>query len=91
MKKFNSQLTWLLILMLIAACDNFTDKTQLPATYTPDSLLTPTGDAKLDSMLQLVAVTPQDTNLVLLYFRIAGRYENNDIEKRKNITGKWVL
>ena len=83
MKKYNFQLTWLLIVMLIAACDNFTDKPQLPATLAPDSLLTPTGDTKLDSMLQLIAVTPQDTSLVLLYFRIAGRYENNDSEKAK--------
>ena len=32
------------------------------AAFAPDSLWMPTGDAKLDSMLQLAATAPQDTN-----------------------------
>jgi tetratricopeptide (TPR) repeat protein len=49
----------------------------------PDSLWTPTGDAKLDSLLQLAATTPPDTNLAMLYYNIGDKYEDNDFEEAK--------
>ena len=83
MKKHNFQIAWLLIVMLITACNNFTDKPQLPTSFAPDSLLTPTGNVALDSLLQAAALAPQDTNLVKLYNEIGEMYENNDAEKAK--------
>ena len=46
-----------------------------------DSLFISTGNAELDSLLKLAAVTQQDTNLAKLYFEIANHYRNNDFEK----------
>ena len=48
-----------------------------------DSLFEATGNAKLDSMLQLAATSPQDTALAQLYFKIANEYVNNDVSKAK--------
>jgi signal transduction histidine kinase len=48
-----------------------------------DSLFAPTGDAELDSLLQLVAVAKQDTTLVKLYLDIGDMYQNSDFEKAK--------
>ena len=73
-------------LMFIAGCD-FTGKPRKDVARHPsvvvDSLFVPTGNAKLDSLLQLAATAPQDTNLVKLYYQIAEMYENNDFEKGK--------
>jgi len=43
----------------------------------------PTGNVQLDSLLQLAAVAPQDTNLVILYSKIGDMYQNYDFEKAK--------
>jgi len=51
------------------------------AAVIADSLFTPTGDAKLDSLLQLAAVAKQDTNLAKLYHQIGERYSNIDFNK----------
>ena len=72
--------------LLFAACDRFAgqhDHPQPQAAFAPDSLWTSTGDAQLDSLLQLEAVAPQDTNLIILYYRIGSRYMHNDLEKAK--------
>ena len=66
-----------MLLTLAAGChpdgNRFADMT--PQTIlAPDSLWTPTGDAKLDSLLQLAAVAPQDTNLARKYKQIADLY-----------------
>ena len=74
------------LLLLFASCRHHNGENaggQTPNILAPDSIFESTGDAKLDSMLQLAAVAPQDTNLVLLYRRIANRYEQNDYEKAK--------
>ena len=76
----------LIIIVLFTACSQFTgkhDSKQSQAAFTPDSLWTPTGNAQLDSLLQLAAIAPQDTNLVMLYSEIADMYKNNDFEKAK--------
>ena len=83
MKKY---ITLPIIIALFAACSQFTgkrDSKQPQTAFTPDSLWTPTGNAQLDSLLQLAAVAPQDTNLVKLYDKIAVMYINNDYEKAK--------
>ncbi len=46
-----------------------------------DSLIEPTGNAQLDSLLRLAAVAKQDTNLILVYKQIADFYEYNDFIK----------
>jgi signal transduction histidine kinase len=75
-----------LFLLVIAACNTSGDHathTQPQTILAPDSLWTPTGDARLDSLLQLVAVAPQDTNLALLYADIGDIYINIDTEQAK--------
>ena len=80
----------LLLLALTASCNRFDgnytgkhDPTPQASHIAPDTLWTPTGDAKLDSLLQLAAVAPQDTNLARLYHEIGEMYEDNDFEKAK--------
>ena len=73
----------LLFLLLFIACNNFTGKPQPQSVFAPDSLYTPTGDAKLDSLLQLAATAPQDTNLIKLYDEIGDMYKDNDAEIAK--------
>jgi len=68
-----------LFLLLAAAC-NTGDRIvnmQSQTILAPDSLFEPTGDAQLDSLLQLAAVAPQDTNLAKLYYQIGFIYINN--------------
>jgi tetratricopeptide (TPR) repeat protein len=69
--------------VLVVACHSprVNDIIQPASVIVADTLIEPTGDAKLDSLLQLAAVAPQDTNLVLLYYHIAEIYKNNDVEK----------
>ncbi|MCL2727280.1 MAG: tetratricopeptide repeat protein [Bacteroidales bacterium] len=78
-------LTFLLILAC-AACSHFTGDrgyTQASGIIAADSLWTPTGNAQLDSLLQLAAIAPQDTILAQIYFDIGEIYENTDFEKAK--------
>jgi hypothetical protein len=73
----------LFLLLLTIACNSprsHNDPLSQTA-LTPDSLFTPTGNALLDSLLQLAAVAPQDTTLALIYTQIGDQYENNDFEK----------
>ena len=53
----------------------------------PDALpslnLSQTGNAALDSLLQIAATAPQDTNLARLYYEIGDRFEDVDVEKAK--------
>ena len=76
----------LMLLLLFASCNN-TRKTQPAATLNaqPSILnsIEPTGNAQIDSLLHLAAVTPQDTVLAGLYYRIAVLYRNNDPQKAK--------
>jgi len=54
------------------------------ATTLPiDSLFTPSGNAELDSLLQLVSVAKQDTGLAILYYYIGNIYLDSDLEKGK--------
>jgi len=48
-----------------------------------DTVFIPTGNAELDSLLQLAAVAPVDTNLAKLYSDIGYLYSNFDYEKAK--------
>jgi len=79
---FNFQLI-IAVLLLTVGC-RFTDADTPPLpSPTPDSLLTPTGDDLLDSLLQVAATAPQDTNLAILYYKIGELYENEDFEEAK--------
>ena len=73
-------------LLLFPGCNykkNNTLDAKINAIVAPDSLFVPTGDAELDSLLQLVAVAERDTNLVSLYLDIGEMYRNYDFEKAK--------
>jgi len=77
---------YLIFLVLLASCGNFSDNPadmQPQTIVNPDSLWTTTGNEKLDSLLQLAAVAPQDTNLARLYYNIGEMYEDNDFELAK--------
>jgi len=52
--------------------------------FISDSLFQPTGNAQLDSLLQLAAVSPADTNLAKIYKQIGYIYEDFDSEKAKD-------
>jgi len=85
MKKHILPLTF--CLLFVAAC-HFTgshDDKQPQTAFIPDSLWTPTGNAQLDSLLQLAAVAPQDTALAKLYADIGDEYYyyHNDFQKAK--------
>ena len=71
-----------LLLLFAAGCSRMTGE-QPQAAFVPDSLWTPTGNAELDSLLQLAAVAPQDTNLVKLYYNIGRLYDTMDFELAK--------
>ena len=74
----------LVIVLLFAACTHFSgtrNNGQSQTAFVLDSLFEPTGNAKLDSMLQVAATAPQDTNLVKLYFQIGGMYYYVNYEK----------
>ena len=76
----------LLLLLLAAACNTSGDPIahkQPLAAFAHDSLWTPTGYAPLDSLLRLAAVSPQDTTLADLYYKIGTIYSNNNHEKAK--------
>ena len=92
MKKINFQFSILnfqliTVFLLFAACNNFSGNRhageQLLSNFAPDSLWTPTGDAELDSLLQLAAISPQDTNLIKLYYEIGDYYHEYDYETAK--------
>jgi len=57
--------------------------TPLPPGLPADTVLTATGNAPLDSLLQLAATARQDTVLARLYYDIGLMYEDNDFEKAK--------
>jgi signal transduction histidine kinase len=72
--------------LIFASCRNHNGENvaeQTPNILTPDSLFEPTGNVKLDSLLRLAAVAPQDTNLVNLYYSIGYIYQYTDFEKAK--------
>ena len=71
------------ILLFVAGCNDHHHLQVENRSLAPDTLWTPTGDAQLDSLLQLAAISPQDTNLVWLYDQIGDMYKNNDSEKAK--------
>ena len=72
------------ILLFATGCGDKQQQQQVTNTLSaPDTLWTPTGDAALDSLLQLAATSPQDTNLARLYDKIGDMYESNDFEKAK--------
>jgi len=76
----------LIFLLLLASCSNFSDNSadkQVQSIFTYDSLWMSTGDAQLDSLLMLAAISPQDTNLAQLYYNIGEMYEDNDFELAK--------
>ena len=85
MKVKFSILNFQLILLLFVGCyspqDNETKQPQ--SIVAADSLFEPTGNAELDSLLQLAAIAPQDTNLALLYEQIGDMYQDNDFRKAK--------
>jgi len=76
------------ILILATGCyraENTADE-QTQNFLVPDSLLAPTGNAELDSLLNLASTAPMDTNLAKLYFQIAYQYDDSDFEKAKAFT-----
>ena len=75
----------IIVVLILTSCGNFGDQAnELSQTIlAPDSLFESTGNAKLDSLLQLAAVAPQDTILADLYDKIGIIYSNNNYEKAK--------
>jgi signal transduction histidine kinase len=87
MKSTHFQLT-IVFLLFMAGCNSFceqSDRLQAVNSIRIDSLFTLTGNAQLDSLLQLVAVAKQDTNLARLYSDIGDIYffNENDYQKAK--------
>ena len=83
---FNFQLILiLLILLFVVACrsPSKNDDSQRRSIFTVDTLWQPTGNAKIDSLLQLSAISPLDTNLVFLYDEIGDLFKNYEPEKAK--------
>ena len=85
-------LFFLLFLLFAASCNAPRNSENQPvetaaviadSLWMPDSLFTPTGNAKLDSLLKLAATAKPDTNLAQLYFEIGDLYLNNDPQKAK--------
>ncbi|MDR2972629.1 MAG: tetratricopeptide repeat protein, partial [Bacteroidales bacterium] len=75
-----------LILLLFSSCNRINNpNVGQSVSLCTDSLWTPTGNAELDSLLQLAATAPRDTNLVELYSDIGNLYfySLSDIEKSK--------
>ena len=70
------------ILLFAAGCNHHKQQIEKQLVV-QDTLFESTGNEQLDSLLQLAASSPQDTNLVLLYNEIADMYENNDFEQAK--------
>jgi len=81
----------LIFLLLAVACHSQRNNNEQPVktAVVADSLFVPTGNARLDSLLQLAAVAKRDTNLVKLYDQIAHIYENKNMEKTKEY--HWKL
>ena len=77
----------LILLLLSSSCHTpgSKDDNQLQSFAVADTLLEPTGNAKLDSLLQLAVVARSDTSLALLYYEIGDVYyfNLNDFEKAK--------
>ena len=69
----------LILLLLVVACNLPSGSVETATAI--DSLFTPSGDAKLDSLLKLAAVAPRDTNLARLYYDIGELYLDTDAEK----------
>jgi len=80
-------LFYLIFFVLLVSCGkNSIDKPaekQSDTLFSSDSLWVATGNELLDSMLQISAVAPQDTNLARLYYEIGEMYEDNDFEQAK--------
>ena len=96
MKTNNSPFSIILLFTALCCFSCNTDRRQTlgvetDAVMQADSLFEPTGDAKLDSLLQLAVVTPCDTNLAKLYFDIGRMYDNNDFEKAKEYYQKLEI
>ena len=66
--------------LLISACGKNAGASLLSP---PSSDLFSTGNASLDSLLQLAAAAPHGTALAKLYYEIGEMYEDNDNEKAK--------
>ena len=80
----------LIIVLLIAtgghfSCNNENKPANIETTFfsPADSLFEPTGNAKLDSLMQLATVANPDTSLARLYYDIGGLFENLDRQKAK--------
>ena len=75
----------LIFLLLAAACTSTRRNDDQPpqSIVAPDSLFTPTGNAKIDSLLRLAAVSKPDTNLAKLYLDIGQFFEKKNFEKAK--------
>jgi len=84
---FNSTIhfQFIIVLLLVVACHsaNDNDNPQLPSDVAADTFFEPTGNAELDSLLQLAAVAKQDTTLARLYFDIAELYLDNEPQKAR--------
>ena len=78
----------LLLVLMFVGCGRFSDKhepRECNSFGVSDSMWTNTGDVHLDSLLQVAATAPQDTNLIKLYFEIGAEYyrHHDDFENAK--------
>jgi signal transduction histidine kinase len=91
MRQFYFQAVVMALLLAVAAgCrpNRNSDATHVETRHAtslqqPDTLFTPTGNAQLDSLLQLTVNAPQDTNLAKVHYDIAYIYLDSDFEKAK--------
>ena len=74
---------FLLLLVILTGCD-VSQHQQVKNMMATDSLWASTGDTLLDSLLQVSATAPQDTNLARLYFDIGELYVDAEPSKAKD-------
>ena len=86
--KFRFSLLIFIILQLTISCDALRNDEvpQISNVPAANAINAPTNDFYLDSLLQMAATAPQDTNLIQLYFDIGAEYyrHHNDFENAKN-------
>ena len=83
---FKKTLISFIFAMFFTGCHAPRDNNNSEQTFIPDSvdlLLETTGDAQIDSLLQIAATAQQDTNLARLYSQIGDMYQESDFERAK--------
>ena len=85
MKKIILHFAFCIFALIFVACHTprGNDTSAKESIVAADTLIAATGNAELDSLLQAAAVARPDTTLALLYYEIAEKYKDNDVEQSK--------